>query len=91
LNFVSYKFGIAGGFSSLKSINETIFPSYYPNLLGNMPPEENLQDISILPSKWQSLKERVVEVYLLDAVDTTKEEPTTSMDALITEWKKEHY
>ena len=25
LNFVSYKFGIAGGFSSLKSINETIF------------------------------------------------------------------
>ena len=56
-----------------------------------MPPEENLQDISILPSKWQSLKERVVEVYLLDAVDTTKEEPTTSMDALITEWKKEHY
>lgn len=90
-NYVSYKFGIAGGFSSLKSINETTFSSFYPKLLGNMPPEENLHEVSPLPSKWQSLKERVVEVYLQDAVDTTKENPSVSMDSLIAEWKKQHY
>ena len=90
-NFVSYNFGIAGGFSSLKAINETTFSSFYPKLLGNMPPEENLHEISPLPSKWQSLKERVVEVYLQDAVDTTKENPSVSMESLIAEWKKQHY
>ena len=56
-----------------------------------MPPEENLHEVSPLPSKWQSLKERVVEVYLQDAVDTTKENPSVSMDSLIAEWKKQHY
>lgn len=91
LNFVSSNFGIAGGFSSLKSINETVFPSFYPNLLGNMPPEENLSEISPLPSKWQSLKKRVIEVFLLDATDTSKEGPTVSMENLIAEWKKQHY
>jgi hypothetical protein len=91
LNFLSLDFGIAGGFSSLKSINENFFPSFYPNLLGNVPPEENLKEIYKLPAKWQSLRERVIEVFLLDAVDTTKENPTTSMELLIAEWKKQHY
>lgn len=91
LNFVSSNFGIAGGFSSLKSINETIFPRFYPSLLGNMPPEENLDHIDILPSKWQSLKERVIEVFLLDATNTEKESPTASMEELISEWKKQYY
>ena len=91
LNFVSYNFGIAGGFSSLKTINETVFPRFYPNLVGNVPAEESLLSLQILPTKWQSLKERVIKVYLQDVVDTEKENPTVSMQQLITEWKKEHY
>lgn len=91
LNFVSSNFGIAGGFSSLKSINETVFPSFYPALLGNMPPEENLKSLEQLPAKWQSLKDRVVKVYLLDAIDTEKEIPSNSMEVLISEWKKQYY
>ena len=91
MNFVSSNFGIAGGFSSLKNINENVFPTYYPNLLGNMPPEENLEEYSVLPSKWQSLKSRVVKPYLLDAIDTSKSEPTATMEALIAEWKKQYY
>ena len=91
LNFVSSNFGIAGGFSSIKSINETVFPSFYPALLGNMPPEENLKSLEQLPAKWQSLKDRVVKVYLLDAIDTEKEIPSNSMEVLISEWKKQYY
>ncbi|MCL2472428.1 MAG: extracellular solute-binding protein [Treponema sp.] len=42
-------FGIAGGFSAMKTVTEQIFPQFYPSLLGHMPPETYLSPLNILP------------------------------------------
>ncbi|MDR3355745.1 MAG: hypothetical protein LBO04_00965 [Spirochaetaceae bacterium] len=60
-------FGIANGFSAMHTVNENIFPLYYPTLLGHMPPADLLGAPNILPTNWIDIKERVVIPYLRDA------------------------
>jgi hypothetical protein len=49
-------FGIAGGFSAMKNVTEHVFPLFYPNLLGHMPPEDYLSPPGILPQNWDTVK-----------------------------------
>ncbi|MDR2795094.1 MAG: ABC transporter substrate-binding protein, partial [Spirochaetaceae bacterium] len=60
-------FGIANGFSAMHTVNENVFPLYYPMLLGHMPPADLLAAPNILPKNWMDFKERVVIPYLRDA------------------------
>ena len=87
-------FGISGGFSSLKGVNERVFPTYYRMLLGNLPGTESLMPPAILPPRWPGLKDRVVIPYLADAVkgagETAKPLPGKSMDARISDWTKQY-
>jgi hypothetical protein len=53
-------FGVAGGFSSLKQVNEKFFPSFYPALVGHLPPAENLYMPLVLPRNWPLLKGEVI-------------------------------
>jgi ABC-type glycerol-3-phosphate transport system substrate-binding protein len=64
------RFGIANGFSALRTVTEQIFPQYYPSLLGRMPPETFLSPPNILPQNWTAIKERVILPYLHDRVRT---------------------
>jgi ABC-type glycerol-3-phosphate transport system substrate-binding protein len=57
-------FGLAGGFSSLKDVNEKVFPSYYPDLVGHMPPEGPFLASKPLPPDWDALKREVVLPFL---------------------------
>lgn len=41
---IDYSFGVAGGFSSLISVTEAIFPGFYPELVGHSPPPESLSE-----------------------------------------------
>ncbi len=59
-------FGISGGFSAVKSVNEQVYPAYYPGLLGHVPPAEYVSAPNILPKDWTTLKRRVVLPYLHD-------------------------
>ncbi|MDR3275955.1 MAG: extracellular solute-binding protein [Treponema sp.] len=77
-------FGIAGGFSALKTVTERIFPQYYPGLLGHMPPEEYLSPPAILPGNWTVLKERIVLPYLYERIHDGAE--TASLDRRLAEW-----
>ncbi len=61
-------FGIAGGFSSLKSVNELAFPQYYPRLMGRIPPEELLHVPGPLPDSWPEIKSQVLLPWLREAV-----------------------
>jgi hypothetical protein len=61
-------FGIAGGFSSLKSVNELAFPQYYPRLMGRIPPEELLYVPGPLPESWPEIKSQVLVPWLREAV-----------------------
>jgi len=66
-------FGIAGGFSGLKSVNEREFPQYYPRLIGRIPPEELLYIPGPLPPGWRQLKSQVLLPWLRQAAVSSGE------------------
>jgi len=59
-------FGIAGGFSSLISVNESVFPRHYSYLSGRIPPPEHLQFPNRLPSYWPDLRAAVILPFFHD-------------------------
>jgi len=61
-------FGIAGGFSSLRIVNEREFPRVYRQLLGRIPPEEMLVFSKALPVNWGEQKEQIVIPWLVSYV-----------------------
>ncbi len=98
LNFITESFGIAGGFSSLKSVNEYVLPVYYPELLGNLPQEKSIMVLQPLPDHWNSLKERVVIPYLEFNADADRKRsdeierlPPPTMKELFSEWEKQYF
>ena len=58
------EFGIAGGFSSIPTVNERYFPRYYPALLGLVPREDKLVFPQRVPRYWKDLRAKVVEPWL---------------------------
>jgi len=76
-------FGICGGFSALTPVTEQVYPIFYPELLGRMPPSENLIMPNILPSNWATIKEQVVLPYLYDRA---RAEDSYSLDRRLTDW-----
>ncbi|MDR0383084.1 MAG: hypothetical protein LBH50_03770 [Spirochaetaceae bacterium] len=80
-------FGISNGFSAMRTVNETIFPLYYPSLLGHIPPADLLAAPNILPKNWTELKERVVIPYLLAA---SRGENTPSLKQRLNDWLRIH-
>jgi len=82
-------FGICSGLSSIKSVNERVFPSFYKTLLGKMPAESNLVAPLPLPSRWESLKERVIIPYLSEVTSTDSTVAIKSMDERIAAWRNQ--
>ncbi|ULQ60708.1 carbohydrate ABC transporter substrate-binding protein [Brucepastera parasyntrophica] len=85
-------FGISGGFSALKSVNEKYFPLSYPVLLGHLPPEETLVTPKILPNSWEELKNEIVIPYLKDAVSASDGDvdAVIPLEMRISAWLKTH-
>ncbi len=82
-------FGIAGGFSSLQTVNEKDFPLHYPSLLGHLPPSETLSVPRILPNNWVALKEDILLPWLDGMVrDPAKREP--SLKDAVDSWVTAH-
>jgi ABC-type glycerol-3-phosphate transport system substrate-binding protein len=82
-------FGIAGGFSAIKTVNEQIFPAFYPGLLGHVPPEDYLMAPNILPKDWTTLKRRVVLPYLRDRCGAGGKS-AASLASRIADWYREN-
>ena len=82
-------FGICNGFSSLKTVNEELFPTYYKNLLGNLPTEELLQAPEPIPLRWLSIKERVVLPYLSEKSKTDIPSNLKSVEERMNDWYKQ--
>lgn len=90
MNLNTATFGIADGFSSIKSVNERVFPIFYPIILRNLPVAEYLHCPNILPAHWETIKEKVIIPYLLSEIDTSKE-PENNLRERFTEWNKQFY
>ena len=77
-------FGIVGGFSALKSVNNDELVRLYPFLRGRIPTEANLNFPARLPASWPSIREEVIYPWMTEASATPSEaEPLA--DALL-EW-----
>jgi hypothetical protein len=57
-------YGIAGGFSTLKDINETYIPQHYPIFSGLIPESDSLVFPHVLPDKWKKFKSEVFYPWL---------------------------
>ena len=79
-------FGIGGGFSALRSVTEQIFPQFYPELLGHMPPEEFLSPANILPWNWAALKERCILPYLRERARQPGRDNIYPLERRIADW-----
>lgn len=84
-------FGIAGGFSAIKNVNERVFTQYMPILMGNLPIAEYLQSPNILPAHWDQIKERVIIPYLREATDTENQVTEQSLLDKISDWNKQYF
>ena len=79
-------FGIADGFSALRSVNEQVYPQFYPGLLGHVPPADYLSPPNILPRDWLILKSRVVLPYLHDRALAAAGAKVPTLDDRIADW-----
>lgn len=68
-------FGIAGGFSSLQSVTEKFFPSYYTDLLGHTAPENMILPPEPLPAFWNKLKTEFILPWLNQTAGKERESP----------------
>lgn len=89
MNLGTKTFGICGGFSALKGVNERFFPTFYKNLLGNLPGESAIRAPAPLPTRWESLKERVVIPHLAESTRTEGWQDAKSIDERLKSWAKQ--
>jgi hypothetical protein len=88
----NYSFGVAGGFSSIRSVNEGVFPSFYPALVGHAPPADKLAEPARLPLDWPSLKTAVLIPWALEASSrapgASRGNPGDELAARIADYRK---
>ncbi len=77
-------FGVLGGFSAHRSVNESDAPELYPSLLGKVPPAETLAFPTGVPQNWGTIKRKVVMPWLTRAVD--QEPGLRSLSELVDAW-----
>jgi ABC-type glycerol-3-phosphate transport system substrate-binding protein len=83
-------FGVAEGFSSLRSVTERLFPLYYPSLVGHLPPPEALASPEALPSAWPELKAKVLGPWLLEATAGAAGKPGVELSARLSDYVKKN-
>jgi ABC-type glycerol-3-phosphate transport system substrate-binding protein len=79
-------FGICGGFSSLSPVTEQIFPRFYPQLLGRMPPSEFLVPPNVVPGNWAAIKERVILPYLNERARNENADGIYPLERRLLDW-----
>jgi len=79
-------FGISGGFSALSPVTEQVFPVFYPELLGRMPPSEFFMPHNNLPANWSVIKERVILPYLRDRALKQRGEEVYPLERRLSDW-----
>lgn len=82
-------FGVAGGFSAIRPVNEKLFPLYYPSLLGKMPPAHYLKAPNFLPATWPEIKAAIVLPFLLEATGPNPpKDPGATLESRLQAWLK---
>ena len=68
MNLDTNTFGIAGGFSSLISVNEQVLPVYYKYLLAKTPASSIPKSPTSYPSEWTAIKKEIIIPCMLSEI-----------------------
>ena len=79
-------FGIGGGFSAQRQVMEQVFPLFYPNLSGHIPPEAYLSPANILPWNWTALKENCIHDYFRERSRAAARDNIYPLERRIADW-----
>ena len=88
MNLETELFGIADGFSAVRGVTEHILPTFYPQLLSNLPPAQMLEVPQKLPPRWESYKTQVVEPFIRDQISEQHEQNKKPLAEYEREWRK---
>lgn len=80
-------FGIAGGFSSMQSVNQNVFPSYYRPLMSNVPRSDYLEMPQVFMPDWSCIKSKIIVPFILNSTEEAAQ--TKSLAALYDEYVTE--
>lgn len=88
LNLNTEMFGIAGGFSAIQEVTEQVLPNYYPQMISNLPPANMLKTPDLLPPRWISYLNVVIQPYIRNSIIQTEENKKPDFADLEKEWLK---
>jgi ABC-type glycerol-3-phosphate transport system substrate-binding protein len=78
-------FGVTGGFSALKALNEVDLPQKHPIILGHIPAESMLVFPATLPDRWLVLRDEVIRPWIAQSAQGAEVRP---LDKRLDEWQK---
>ncbi|MDR1212398.1 MAG: ABC transporter substrate-binding protein [Spirochaetaceae bacterium] len=81
-----HSFGIGNGFSALRTVTEGIYPRFYPQLLGHMPPQDYLTPPNILPYNWLVLKNQVIFPFFHERLRASSRDSVNSLERRVGAW-----
>jgi hypothetical protein len=76
-------FGVAGGFSALSEVTETILPTYYSDLAGRLPQAASLHPPETMPPYWYRIKRELVLPWLSASTNLGAASADTSFAAAL--------
>ena len=83
-------FGICSGFSALVPVTEQVYPLFYPELMGRMPPSEFFTPPAILPRRWAAIREKVILHYLHDRARSGSAEEINPLERRLADWMRQN-
>ena len=83
------EFGIIGGFSAVKEVNEKILPTFYTKLLSNIPSHEAFYVSEPKSSHWEKIKDKVIIPYIQDSINIQEGQTLKSLEERYSDWKKQ--
>ena len=82
-------FGIGQGFSSLKTVNNTVLPKLYPALMGHIPPENAIVYPFPVPANWPVIKDQIIKPWLLEKI-TAEDPQNRELKDAVTNWERQN-
>lgn len=87
-NLHTSQFGIAGGFSAVKDVNEHILPVYYTKMMTNIPQAGTFMTTDRKPTTWEKIKNRVVLPYIAETIENIPGKKIQTMEERYSDLKK---
>jgi hypothetical protein len=79
-------FGIANGFSAMRTVTETILPQHYTGMLGHIPPVEKIIFPGVFPAFFPEIKERVIIPYLREKIRQPGASDARPLELRLSNW-----